>query len=109
MQFDQKQFFFDSGNTYKTRNNPEKNQLIFGDICQKKPSLEFTEYFDDLLCYNFQFNKTMTNTAWKVSKHGVFSGPCFPEFAVNTKKYGPEKIPYLETFHVVKICTVCIK
>ena len=52
MQFDQKQFFFDSGNTYKTRNNPEKNQLIFGDICQKKPSLEFKEYFDDLLCYN---------------------------------------------------------
>ena len=29
-----------------------------------------------------------TITAWKVSKYGVFSG-----------KYGPEKTPYLDTFH----------
>ena len=34
------------------------------------------------------------NTAWKVSKYGVFSGP-------NTGKYGSEKIPYLDTFHPV--------
>ena len=33
-------------------------------------------------------------TAWKVSKYGVFSGPYFPAF-------GPEKTPYLETFHAV--------
>ena len=33
-------------------------------------------------------------TAWKVSKYGVFSDP-------NTGKYGPEKTPYLDTFHAV--------
>ena len=35
------------------------------------------------------------NTAWKVSKCVVFSSP-------NTGKYGPEKIPCLDTFHGVK-------
>ena len=36
------------------------------------------------------------NTAWKVSKYGVFSGP-------NTAKSGPEKAPYLGTFLTVKV------
>ena len=30
---------------------------------------------------------------------GVFSGPYFPVFTPNTGKYGPEKTPYLDTFH----------
>ena len=30
-------------------------------------------------------------TAWKVSKHVVFSGPYFPVFTPNTEKYGAEK------------------
>ena len=34
------------------------------------------------------------DTAWKVSKYGDFSGPYFPVF-------GPEKTPYLDTFHAV--------
>ena len=52
-----------------------------------------------------------TRTAWKVSKIGVFSGPYFPVFGPNTEiyfvfspntgKYGPEKPPYLDTFHAV--------
>ena len=33
-------------------------------------------------------------TAWKVTKYGVFFGPYFPVF-------GPEKTPYLDTFHAV--------
>ena len=33
-------------------------------------------------------------TVWKVSRYGVFSGP-------NTRKYGPEKTPYLDNFHGV--------
>ena len=41
------------------------------------------------------------NTAWKVSKYGLFSGPYFPVFIPNTLKYGPEKSPYLDTFHVM--------
>ena len=49
--------------------------------------------------------------AWKVSKYGVISGPCFPAFGLNaeiysifspnTGKYGPEITPYLDTFHTV--------
>ena len=35
-----------------------------------------------------------TNTVWKMSKYGVFSGTYFPVF-------GPEKTPYLDTFHAV--------
>ena len=51
------------------------------------------------------------STTWKVSKYGVFSGPYFPAFGLNTEiylfsrnagKYGPEKTPYLDTFHAVK-------
>ena len=30
-----------------------------------------------------------------------FSGPYFPAFGLNTGKYGPEKTPYLDTFHAV--------
>ena len=43
-------------------------------------------------------------TAWKMSKYGVFSGPYFPVFSPNTGtgKYGPEKPPYLDTFHAVR-------
>ena len=59
----------------------------------------------------------MPRTAWKLSKYGVFSGPYFPLFWLNTEiyvvsKYGvfsgpyfpvfePEKTPYLDTFHAV--------
>ena len=39
----------------------------------------------------------------KVSKYGVFSGPCFPVFGLNTGKYEPEKAPYLDTFHAVQV------
>ena len=44
-------------------------------------------------------------------KYGVFSGPFFPVFGLNTERYGvcspnvgkyrPEKTPYLDTFHAV--------
>ena len=30
-----------------------------------------------------------------------FFGPYFPVFSPNTGKYGPEKTPYLDTFHAV--------
>ena len=41
------------------------------------------------------------DTSWKVSKYEVFSDPYFPVFGLNTGKYGPEKAPYLDTFHAV--------
>ena len=36
-----------------------------------------------------------------MSKYGVFSGPYFAVFGLNTGKYEPEKTPYLDTFHAV--------
>ena len=36
-----------------------------------------------------------------MSKYGVFSGPYFPVLSPNSGKYGPEKIPCLDTFHAV--------
>ena len=36
-----------------------------------------------------------------MSKCGVFTGPYFPEFGLNTGKYGPEKSSYLDSFHAV--------
>ena len=36
-----------------------------------------------------------------MSIYGVFSGLYFPVFAPSTGKYGPEKAPYMDTFHAV--------
>ena len=44
---------------------------------------------------------SVATTAWKVSKYGVNSGPCFLVFSPNTGKYGPEIALYLDTFHAV--------
>ena len=42
-----------------------------------------------------------TSTAWNVLTYGVFPGLYFSAFSPNTGKYGPEKTPYLDTFHAV--------
>ena len=42
------------------------------------------------------------NTAWKVSKYVVISGPYFPVF-------GPEITTYLDTFHAVELVYICEK
>ena len=38
-----------------------------------------------------------------MSKYGVFSGPYFAIFGLNTGKYGPEKTLHLETFYAVYV------
>ena len=38
-----------------------------------------------------------------MSKYGVFSGPYFAIFGLNTGKYGPEKTLHLETFYTVYV------
>ena len=43
------------------------------------------KYCDNDNVYKAQF--LTKNTAWKVSKYGDFSGPCFPVFSPNTGKY----------------------
>ena len=45
--------------------------------------------------------------AWKVSKYGVFSGPYFPVFGLNTGKCGPEKTPYLDTLSIGLLHNIC--
>ena len=47
------------------------------------------------------------NTAWKVSKYGVISGPYFPVFGLNTGKYRTEITPYLDIFQAVMFNTTC--
>ena len=49
----------------------------------------------------FRRNITGSFTAWKVSKYGVISGTYFPVFSPNAGRCGPEKTPYLDTFHEV--------
>ena len=50
------------------------------------------------ICKISDLNALCTTTAWKVSKYGVFSGPYFPGFWLNTGKYGPEKTLYFGHF-----------
>ena len=53
--------------------------------------------------YLIQGSELFYNNAQKVSKYGFFSGPYFPVFELNTEKYGPEKTPYLDTFHALEV------
>ena len=45
----------------------------------------------------------------KCSNMKFFSGPYFPVFSPNTGKYGPERTPYLDTFHAVETSTSMIR
>ena len=53
--------------------------------------------------YLIQGLELFYNSAQKVPKYGVFSGPYFPVFELNTGKYGRDKTPYLDTFHALKV------
>ena len=43
----------------------------------------------------------------RLTKYGVFSGPCFPVFGLNTEIYGEntdkKKKTYLDTFYAVRL------
>ena len=67
-----------------------------------------------LLSKNLVF--ALLHTVWKVSKYRVFLVRIFPHsdwirrdtkylsaFSRNAEKYGPEKTPYLGTFHAVSV------
>ena len=53
------------------------------------------------ICCLIRYCKSIT--AQKMSKYGVFSGPYFAIFGLNTGKYGPEKTLHLETFYAVYV------
>ena len=60
---------------------------------------ESTSYLPNLVSQTQERNNpnklfVIFDTAWKMSKYGLFSGP-------NTGKYGPEKTPYLDILHAV--------
>ena len=44
-----------------------------------------------------------------MAEYGVISVPYFPAFGLKTGKYGPEIIPYLNTFHAVTIFLIICK
>ena len=54
-----------------------------------------------LITWFIIIKQCLEDTAWKVSKYGVISGPYFPTFGLNTGKYGPEITLYLNIFHVM--------
>ena len=85
-------------------------------ILNQTGSLEINN--DSAKMRNEKFSISIRNIAWIVSKYEAFSELCFPVFKLNTEiyfvnlsrftfsqntgKYGPEKTPYLDTFHGVK-------
>ena len=50
-----------------------------------------------LICHQILLKQSSV-ALWKVFKYRAFSGPVF---IPNTGNYGPEKTPYLDTFHAV--------
>ena len=56
---------------------------------------------------DFYKQKCCVFTEWKVSKYGLFSGLYLHIFSPKMGKYGPEKTPYLDTFHSVFQVSKC--
>ena len=80
-------------------NKAEEQQPLepVGLICIESPAVMFWLFLGMTYLHKIQISRRFT--AWKVSKYEVFSSPYFPIFRINTGKYGPEKTPYLDTFH----------
>ena len=57
----------------------------------------FTNLFQQSVCYWKYWHCV------KSAKYWGFSGPYFPVFRMNTRKYVPGKPPYLDTFYIVKL------
>ena len=51
--------------------------------------------WQELIAFRKRFHCVKSIKIWS------FSGRCFPVFGLNIWKYGPEKTPYLDTFHAV--------
>ena len=83
--------------TLKTSENLQfsRGYKINGKIDTKWADIENGQYI------NFFYDNVLFNPLREVSKYGVFSGQDFPVFSLDTGKYGPEKTPYLNTFHTV--------
>ena len=62
-----------------------------------------TELFNIMVYKNTSVYFPVNLIKLQVSKYVAFSGPYIPVFGLNTGKNGPEKTPYLDTFHAVVI------
>ena len=74
-------------------------------ICRKITEIENIK---SMCCY-FEWYKLLLNYIhypFRSPSMEFFSGPYFPVFSPNTGKYGPEKSPYLVTFHSVNFYSV---
>ena len=79
---------------FRPRLSPDAN----GRPLAKKGKLRSNPRYDPLPVNAFFDNFCAANTAWKVSKYGVFSGPYFQIFSPNTGKHLPEKLRILILF-----------
>ena len=63
--------------------------------------------YGNVLNLDKKFTAIHLLTAWKVSKYGVFSGPYFPVFRLNTEKYGTgKKLCIWTLFHAVTFLVI---
>ena len=69
-----------------------KNILFFNKLCTFGDSIQMT---------SLSRSRNWNIHCVKSAKYGVFSGPYFSVFRLNTEKYGPEKTPYFDTFYAV--------
>ena len=105
-------FFFLEGESPTLTNFSHNSRAHISKSKRRLNAKSSTYYFhmktkilaDSQICISvpLSYEKLTRGATWKVSKHGVFSGLYFPVFSPNAGKYGPEKIPYLDTFHAVR-------
>ena len=55
---------------------------------------KWVTYMHWVLSLRKAWTALVRNTAWKVSKYGVISGPYFPVFGLNTEIYGVKFTPW---------------
>ena len=82
-------------------NNPD--HLIFHVGTNDVPSDKQAKCIAESIVFLAKEVKACKLALREVSKYGVFSGPYFPVFGLNTHtgKYEPETTSYLDTFHAV--------
>ena len=66
----------------------------------RKPRLALSMQKNEELTEAVRLVTCLYSKSTKIAQ-GVFSGPCFLVFGLNTGKYRPEKNPNLDTFHAV--------
>ena len=59
-------------------------------------------YVEDILCYNESLRENCFPYLGRMRR----DIPYLSVFSPNAGKYGPEKIPYLDTFHAVNSCSI---